>query len=116
MVIEVIPQQGYSVEIPPLLPSRVERLMAARELIEDEANWCINVLENEKGQKCALGAAIRADRRADHRGFRDTTACVLQYYSRALFNTGVVSVNDMHGHAAIMRLFDYAIEQELKHE
>jgi hypothetical protein len=59
-------KQGYSVEIPPMLPEATRYLIEARDLLA-AGHWIKNYLDDGKGNYCALGALdFVVNGRADH--------------------------------------------------
>ena len=95
----------------------VEILKAARERIADPERWCqkayargksgrVDIEEGRAAQQwCAIGAvgSIAFSRQAyeakDH----------LQVAADRLFSTSIITVNDVHGHEAVLRVYDAAI-------
>lgn len=82
-------------------------LIAAKRLIEDEANWCPSV---SAGQMCSVNALARA--LGGYVSFGDPSAAVLD---RAASEMGFRDAIDLNrtGHAAVMKMFTRAIEMEI---
>ena len=98
---------------------RLQILEAARALIEDEQHWCRGVLAQDEWGNSVVPTNVRADRRC---GLGALIAAAYQFtgdYDQAMaLGTSVVrrscarivGVNDAKGHAAMLALFDEAIE------
>ena len=105
----------------------LEVLRRARGLIEDPANWTRGMVGDRSGRVCAVGAVGRAI------GLDFTNVCTPEYYAdeavarahpaiaalvavapKSDIETAlspVARVNDEQGHAAVLALFDRAIER-----
>jgi hypothetical protein len=95
-----------------------EILTAARDLISDPERWCHGASARTSNgvstmpcspvaaQWCAVGACEKA-----HSGFIHVEALdVLNKSARLHFKLGAAAVNDDLGHAAVMEMYDKAIE------
>lgn len=93
-----------------------ERLIAARELISDPAKWttgyyartangqCTNSENPDAVCWCAFGALWKVS------NSRSNSANLLETAANHLFHEDVVTVNDVMGHEAILKVYDLAIE------
>jgi hypothetical protein len=97
-------------------------LIRARELIADKKNWCQDALFRGEAM-CALGALYRAaGAREDGSGMMDMMDMTVHVASKYLADAAghefhlpcPAWVNDTHGHAEVMRMYDKAIELSLQ--
>lgn len=85
-------------------------LLRARELIADEKNWCQGYGSVGK-RRCAVVAVYAMQ--------TDPNSCqdawwILNASATRLFGKTTINVNDTLGHAAVMRVYDEAIEMSLR--
>lgn len=90
-------------------------LIAAKKRIEDSDNWCQGAISTDDGRMCAYGAL----------GMTSIAACVqlLDDAAKALFPdvcerkrsalAPAPWVNDTVGHAAVMAMYDHAIQRAI---
>jgi hypothetical protein len=102
-----------------------EILAMARALIANEKHWCqgsyaarasggfTDALDPEATQWCALGACIKVTGGMEGRWNMARNAL---YAARRAGELSVVRVNDKLGHAAVMHLYDKAIEMAIAEE
>jgi hypothetical protein len=101
-------------------PARLQILERARALIEDEGHWCpgdlardawgfsISPIDRDAEQRCALGALLAAA--YELTGDFDQAQKVATGAMRPdIGATSLTHINDVEGHAAILKLFDRAI-------
>lgn len=93
----------------------LETLKKARELIADPAHWCIGVnFRNEHDNACSREeatqyCAIGAVERVTYPDAPKPARC-LHVYSKVFGEYSAQRVNDHCGHAAVMVLYDRAID------
>ena len=100
--------------------ARLRMLERARALIEDEGHWCpgdlardawgfsISPIDRDAEQRCALGALLAAA--YELTGDFDRAQKVAAGAMRPVIGaTSLTHINDVEGHAAILKLFDRAI-------
>jgi hypothetical protein len=102
-----------------------EILAMARALIANEKHWCqgayaarasggyTDPLDPEATQWCALGACVKITGGMEGRWNAARDAL---YAARGAGELSVVRVNDKLGHAAVMHLYDKAIEMAIAEE
>lgn len=91
-----------------------ELLIAAKAKIENPENWCRwtmhRKLQDGKEQFCAIGALVYSvpcgEARVAYRAAFDS----LQLAAYDLFSKPPPYVNDKNGHAAVMQMYNKAIE------
>lgn len=102
-------------------PAKVQILEKARALIEDERHWCAGDLardamgfsvgptDSSAEKRCALGALVAAacEFTSDPRLAHELAITAMRPFAGA---TALTHINDEEGHAAILTLFDIAIE------
>lgn len=95
--------------------TRAKQLIEAKARIADRKNWCQHELVNHRGQLCAFGALYVGKNYWDN-----IHVAILNEAAKALFpipNYGGMMeaawVNDNLGHAAVMKVYDLAIQNEL---
>ena len=104
-------------------PARLLILQRARALIEDEQHWCpgdlardstgfsVSPTDSNAAQRCALGAILAAA--YQFTGNLDRAQEIAMVAMRPVIGaTSLTHVNDVEGHAAILNLFDLAIEAQ----
>lgn len=92
----------------------VENLQAARNLIADPEKWCQGKEQTDDGRVCAVRAVWATGANLNARRALDKAARQLYWHEEAgepLWPA--VRVNDDLGHAAVLRMFDRAIELAL---
>jgi hypothetical protein len=103
-------------------PLKVQIIERAKELIEDERNWCRGYLAvdafgvsvdptgAEANKRCALGALIAAAYELTTDKFRADELASNALRPLCGSNT-IVLTNDHQGHGAVIALFDAALAQ-----
>ena len=99
----------------------LETLIAARSLIADESRWCIGSnARSFKGDKlidaqdpqaatwCAVGALLKVVPSGDFAAAEEALF-FLHNVAHDYFGEIPSSVNDLHGHSEVMRMYDKAI-------
>ena len=104
-------------------PLKVQILERARALIEDERHWCpgdlardakgfpVSPTDSTVDQRCALGALVAAAHAftSDPDVAHDLATTAMRPFMGA---AGLAHFNDAEGHAAVIELFDIAIEAQ----
>lgn len=91
--------------------STTKNLIHARELIADKKNWCQGHGGEYRGRVCAV-VAVHSTKTDPASG---EVACeMLRDASMELFGKTTINVNDTLGHAAVMQVYDRAIEMSLR--
>jgi hypothetical protein len=90
-----------------VIPYQAKSLQKAQDLIRDRKDWCRGTYHDETGLRfCAVGACQYAD---EHEWPR--LEMLLNMSAYELYFSTVVTVNDIMGHAAVMTVFDHAINR-----
>ncbi|UTS52110.1 hypothetical protein [Synechococcus phage BUCT-ZZ01] len=101
----------------------LETLIAAKQLIEDEKNWCrVERAKDKKGryveptnrsacQFCAVGAVQKVMSYDQIDVYTSQEVKFLDIISRNMYGQPVFIINDDLGHGYVLKIFDKAIEQ-----
>lgn len=93
-------------------------LIKARELIADERNWLQGRSRDENDNRCSIGMIGKVLGVCDVSKVPEIAvlrAAALEMIKRSDDHicTPIIEINDVLGHAAVMRMFDRAIELSL---
>ena len=106
-------------------PIKVQILERARALIDDQRRWCrgdlardamnvsVGPTDSNAERRCALGALVAAacEFTNDLHLAHELAMTAMRPYVGA---TALTHINDTEGHAAVLTLFDIAIERDRK--
>lgn len=90
-----------------------KELIEAKARISDINNWCIGETRNERGQMCAFGAVGQIDFLKLTELLDKAAIELYGYVPPGNFHRPAAYVNDHIGHAAVMKVYDRAIQNEL---